>query len=72
MIQVLLPKGFGGYINVKIAGLSGKILDEFNIFNQEYVRNFIGVSELASGNYIIIFTNNATGAISKGKFIVVK
>ncbi|MBK9391853.1 MAG: T9SS type A sorting domain-containing protein [Bacteroidetes bacterium] len=72
MIQAILPKGFGGYINVKIAGLSGKILSEFNIFNQEYGHNFIGVNELPSGNYIILFTNNATGARSKGKFIIAK
>ncbi|MBI5010094.1 MAG: carboxypeptidase regulatory-like domain-containing protein, partial [Bacteroidia bacterium] len=72
MPHAVLPKGFTGYINVKITGISGNLLREFYIYNQEGVPISFDTGLLPSGGYILIFTNNATGARSKGKFIVVK
>ncbi len=72
IVHAILPKGFAGYINVKITGISGNLSREFYITVQEGDPVSIETSNLSSGGYILTFTNNATGARSKGKFIIVK
>jgi len=72
LINVILPKGFSGYINVKISSVSGKLLREFNKFYSEGGRLFIDASALSAGSYIIIFKDDVTGALSMGKFVRVK
>ena len=72
MIHVILPEGFEGYVNVKIAGLSGKIIREFDKWNTVGGRVFIDVSSLPAGSYIIIFTNSISGSRSTGRFVLVK
>ncbi len=72
VLHAVLPKGFAGYINVKITGISGNLAREFYIYNQEGVPVSFDTGNLPSGSYILIFTNNSTGAISKGRFIIVK
>ncbi len=72
MLHAVLPKGLAGYINVKITGISGNLLMDFYLHNQEGDPLTIETDNLPSGAYILIFTNNASGARSKGRFIIVK
>jgi hypothetical protein len=72
ILNAVLPKGFEGYINVKITGISGNLIREFYLHNHEGVPVSFETGSLPSGGYILIFKNNATGAASKGKFFIVK
>lgn len=71
-LNVLLPKGFAGSVNVQIISLTGLVSTEFDMYYKEGDHVSLDLSRLPSGSYIVIFTNNTTGYKSKGKFIFLK
>ena len=69
-INVLLPEGLEGSLDVRVFGLSGKLLlsSVFEAVEEQVLK--LDLSRLGNGEYIVLFKSLSTGRSAAGKVVI--
>jgi uncharacterized membrane protein len=70
-IRIIFPERQVGKVNVKIFNSLGKEIADYQDFAYEDTPLVYNVQGLASGWYSVVITNNISGIIDRGRFVVV-
>ena len=69
-VNVLLPEGLTGSLNVKVFGTTGKLQSDYEIDVLEGEPLKLDLSNLGPGEYIIVFTSRTKRISATGKYVI--
>lgn len=69
-VNVILPEGLTGSLNVKVFGINGKLLSDYEINAPEGEPMKLDLSNLGEGEYIIVFTSKTNRLSGTGKYVI--
>jgi len=69
-VNVLLPEGLTGSLNVKVFGTTGKLLSDYEIDALEGEPLKLDLSNLGPGEYIIVFASRTKKLSGIGKYVI--
>ncbi|MBN2665290.1 MAG: carboxypeptidase regulatory-like domain-containing protein, partial [Bacteroidales bacterium] len=69
-VNVLLPEGLTGSLNVKVFGTTGKLLSDYEIDAMEGEPLKLDLNNLGPGEYIIVFTSKTKRLSGTGKYVI--
>jgi Zinc carboxypeptidase. len=70
-IRIIFPESQIGKVNVKVFNSLGKKMADYQDFANEDIPLVYNVQGLASGWYSVMITNDISGSVSRGRFVVV-
>ncbi len=71
-IKAVLPESLRNSLNVRIFNLAGSLIKEYRTDASDGAPVDIDINNMASGSYIIVFTNISNNQTGKGRFNVIR
>jgi hypothetical protein len=69
-LNVLMPEGFSGMLNIKVFGREGKLFINRELEAVEGEPLKLDCRRLDDGEYVILFTDLSTGRSATGKIVI--
>ena len=69
-VNVILPEGLTGSLNVKIYGITGELFSDFDIVAPQGETMKLDLSGLGPGEYIIVFKSKTKRLSGTGKYVI--
>jgi hypothetical protein len=69
-VNVILPEGLTGSLNVKIYGITGELFSDFDIEAPEGESIKLDLSRLGPGEYIIVFKSKTKRLSGTGRYVI--